>query len=106
MRLPSKCRSKWLSLLLPAAVLVNQSNLFCFSNAGGSLIHLQMRSTVGILLDETPAGFLREDAADHALRYENFFWIAKAQRQIRLANYRLVFRNGYYSEPKGPLPLP
>ncbi|HEY1468344.1 MAG TPA: lysyl oxidase family protein, partial [Candidatus Acidoferrum sp.] len=44
--------------------------------------------------------------ATQALAADDSFWIAKAQRQLRLADYRLVFRSGYYTEQKGPLPLP
>jgi hypothetical protein len=72
----------------------------------GALIKMTMQSTVGLLLDEVPAGKLRDAAAARALGYDDSFWIARAQRQLRLANYRLVFRSGYYSDPKGPLPLP
>jgi hypothetical protein len=67
---------------------------------------MQMQSTIGLLLDEVPAGALRNEAAKNALTAGSAFWIAKAQRQIRLANYRLVFRSGFYDDPKGPLPLP
>jgi hypothetical protein len=76
------------------------------SGPAGSLVQMQMQSTVGLLLDEVPAGQLREEAADNAMAAGDAFWIAKAQRQIRLANYRLVFRSGFYTDPKGPLPLP
>jgi hypothetical protein len=58
------------------------------------------------LLDEVPTGELREAAAQTALQSGDDFWIEKAQRQIRLADYRLVFRSYYYTDPKGPLPLP
>jgi len=77
-----------------------------FKAAPGSQIDMEMRSTVGILLDEIPPGALRDQAADDASQRGDAFWIAKAQRQIRLANYRLVFRSGFYSVSKGPLPLP
>jgi hypothetical protein len=65
-----------------------------------------MQSTVGLLLDEIPTGELREAGALTALQSGNDFWVEKAHRQIRLADYRLVFRSGYYTDPKGPLPLP
>src|SRR5271167_2737004 len=77
-----------------------------FKAAAGSQIDMEMRSTVGVLLDEIPTGALRDQAADDASQRGDAFWIAKAQRQIRLANYRLVFRSGFYSVSKGPLPLP
>ena len=76
------------------------------ASPAGSLIQMQMQSTIGLLLDEVPAGALRNEAAKNALTAGSAFWIAKAQRQIRLANYRLVFRGGFYDDPKGPLPLP
>ncbi len=77
-----------------------------FKPAAGSQIDMRMRSTVGVLLDEIPAGALRDQAAADASNRGDAFWIAKAERQIRLTNYRLVFRGGFYGSPKGPLPLP
>jgi hypothetical protein len=74
--------------------------------AAGSQVDMRMQSTVGILLDEIPTGTLRRQAAETARQHDDAFWIAKAQRQIRLTDYRLVFRSGYYDRPKGPLPLP
>src|SRR5665213_1243724 len=74
--------------------------------AAGSQVDMEMRSTVGILLDEIPTGAPRRQAAETARQHDDAFWIAKAQRQIRLTDYRLVFRSGYYDRPKGPLPLP
>lgn len=71
----------------------------------GALVKLEMRSRVGVLLDEIPAS-LRDQAAGDALDEPSSFWIERAARQVRLANYRLVFRGDFYSDPKGPLPLP
>ena len=76
------------------------------SGPAGSLVHMQMHSTVGLLLDEIPPGMLRYRAAEIARLSGDQFWIEKAQRQIRLTSYRLVFRGGFYTDPKGPLPLP
>ena len=76
------------------------------SGQAGSLVQMRMQSTVGLLLDEIPTGALRDAAAQTALQSGDDFWVARAQRQIRLADYRLVFRGGYYTEPKGRLPLP
>ena len=76
------------------------------SKPAGSLVQMQMQSTVGLLLDEIPAGMLRYRASETARLSGDQFWIEKAQRQIRLASYRLVFRGSYYTDPKGPLPLP
>jgi hypothetical protein len=79
----------------------------------GALIRLNMGSTVGVLLDELPEGPLREQAAANALAQGSAFWFPRARRQIRLMNYRLVFRAQFYasshsSDPRvrGPLPLP
>jgi hypothetical protein len=77
-----------------------------YASDPGSLVQMQMQSTVGLLLDEIPDGPLRDAAAAQALAADDSFWIGKAQRQLRLADYRLVFRSGYYTEQKGPLPLP
>jgi Lysyl oxidase len=65
----------------------------------GALVHLEMSSTVGVLLDEIPAGPQRDEAAANALAKPAAFWIGRAQVQTRLTSYRLVFRS------PGPLPL-
>ena len=72
----------------------------------GGLVQMQMQSTVGVLLDEVPAGPLREQAAETARLAGDSFWIRRAQRQVRLSGYRLVFRRFFYANNKGPLPLP
>lgn len=74
----------------------------------GALIAMTLKGTVGVLLDEVPAGELREQAAQEALRGngDDQFWAEKAKRQVRLTYYRLVFRGSYYPAGKGPLPLP
>ena len=83
------------------------------ATSSGALIRMSMDSTVGVLLDELPAGPLREQAASNALAIGTDFWLARARRQLRLMNYRLVFRGAYYSSSfssdphvRGPLPLP
>jgi len=80
---------------------------------GGALIKMDMTSRVGVLLDDIPAGPLREQAAAVALARPADFWKARASRQVRLMYYRLVFRGLYYSSDwaetkkvRGPLPLP
>lgn len=80
--------------------------------APGALVTMQMTSTVGVLLDEVPAGALREQAAANALAKGDDFWLARARNQVRLMGYRLVFRGFYYPAPGGknpktygPLPL-
>jgi len=70
----------------------------------GALVRMDMRSRVGVLLDEIPAGPLRNAAARNALAQPDAFWIGRANRQIRLTTYRLVFRGSFTGQ--GPLPLP
>jgi hypothetical protein len=74
----------------------------------GALIGMSLKGTVGVLLDEIPAGELREEAALAAIQgnRDDQFWVARAMRQVRLTYYRLVFRGSYYPAGKGPLPLP
>jgi len=80
----------------------------------GALVRMDMASTVGVLLDEIPAGPQREAAAANALAEPASFWEARAKNQVRLTSYRLMFRSQYYSASwsngsklsKGPLPLP
>ena len=74
----------------------------------GALVRMDMNTTVGILLDEIPAGTQRETAADWALSQNRDFWLNRAASQINLTYYRLVFRNFFYTAPpnRGPLPLP
>jgi hypothetical protein len=83
------------------------------SAPAGALVSLAMSSTVGVLLDDIPAGPAREAAAANALAQPSAFWTDRATRQTKLTFYRLVFRSGYYaaahsSDPHfhGPLPLP
>jgi len=84
--------------------------VFAAATDPGALISMSMNSTVGVLLDEIPAGALRDTAAANALAQGSDFWAARAARQTKLAYYRLVFRGEYYpnykSNQKGPLPLP
>jgi lysyl oxidase len=81
-----------------------------FAADPGALISMSMNSTVGILLDEIPAGVLRDAAAANALAQGSDFWAARAARQTNLAYYRLVYRGEFYpnykNNQKGPLPLP
>jgi len=81
--------------------------------AGGALVKMTMTSNVGVVLDDIPAGPMREAAATAALAQSQQFWIDRAERQVRLTYYRLVFRGQYYSSDwanaskvRGPLPLP
>src|SRR5438874_10983832 len=81
----------------------------------GALVKLEMNSTVGVLLDDIPAGAVRDAAAAEILNQTNAFWTARAQTQVKLNYYRLVLRQLYWSGlwkggaggiNKGPLPLP
>ena len=76
--------------------------------APGAVIRMASQSTVGVLLDEIPAGPLREAAAANALAQPGAFWTERAARQVRLMSYRLIWRAGKGNRSKtiGPLPLP
>jgi len=83
------------------------------SSPAGALTQMTSNATVGVLLDEIPAGPLREAAAANALAESSDFWIARAKDQVRLMSYRLIFRSGFHktssgtsSDSFGPLPLP
>ena len=73
--------------------------------APGALIQVTMRSTVGVVLDEIPAA-MRDTVAASYLHMPDTFWQDRATMQIEHTFYRLIYRPFYYSEPKGPLPLP
>ena len=73
--------------------------------APGALVRMQLDSRVAVLLDELPAA-RRDAAAADALAKGNDFWVARAGEQLKLTIYRLVFRSGYYTDPRGPMPLP
>lgn len=79
----------------------------------GALVKMDMASQVAVLLDDIPAGPMREAAATAALAQSTTFWTDRASRQVRLTYYHLVFRGQYYSSDhsrtgnvRGPLPLP
>src|SRR5690606_19381890 len=57
----------------------------------------------GVLLDELPTA--HRDRAALALAEREELWLERARAQIRLASYRMVFRNFFYDD-KGQLPLP
>jgi hypothetical protein len=73
----------------------------------GSLVSVQTKSQVGVLLDEIPQSDRDRAAADLISNPDNF-WTERAKDQIRLMTYRLVFRDAFYdeSEGKSALPLP
>jgi hypothetical protein len=83
--------------------------------AAGALVRMDTSSRVAVLLDDVPAGPLREAAAASALAQPPSFWTERAAHQIRLMYYRLVFRGAFYASSsggssnahtRGPLPLP
>ena len=75
--------------IIVISALALTSNLATATPAG-ALIQMNSTSTVGVLLDEIPAGPLREQAAANALAKPADFWIARARNQVRLMSYRLV----------------
>jgi hypothetical protein len=72
----------------------------------GALVRLTAESTVGVGLDELPLS-IRADAAKALIARPDSFWRTRAQRQINLMSYRLVFRTQFYpGENRQQLPLP
>ena len=71
----------------------------------GALVGVSADSMVGVLLDEIPNP-IREDLVSDLLKKPNNFWVERAKAQLRLANYRLVYRTDFYEEEKQSLPLP
>jgi hypothetical protein len=60
---------------------------------------------VGVVLDEIPDSIRDRVAAAIVARPEEF-WVARAEAQLRLTTYRLVFRGDFYDGGKMMLPLP
>jgi hypothetical protein len=73
--------------------------------APGALIQVTMRSTVGVVLDEIPTG-MRDTVAESYLQMPDTFWQDRAIMQLEHTFYRLIYRNFYYGQTKGTLPLP
>ena len=71
----------------------------------GSLVRTTMQSQVGVVLDEIPAS-LRGRAAAELVAKPSSFWSERAQAQLRLTIYRLVYRSAYYHAGRDALPLP
>ncbi len=71
----------------------------------GSLVRTTVQSQVGVVLDEIPAS-LRSRAATDLIAKPGSFWRQRAQTQLRLTNYRLVFRSAFYHPGRDALPLP
>jgi len=75
-------------------------------DAPGAIIKVELRTKVGVLLDEVPRGWLRDHAAADALGQDDAFWRDRARNHVKLNYYRLVYRGLIYGDPtKGPLPL-
>lgn len=76
----------------------------------GALVNVSMSSRVGVLLDEIPAGAVRDRVASEILASPDAFWIERARNQLRLTSIRLVYRKDYFDEAEQPfvnaLPLP
>jgi len=77
-------------------------------NPPGALVRMDMHTTVGVELDEIPAGPQREAAAAWVFSQDKNFWVKRATEQVNLTYYRLVFRQFFYTAPpaRGDLPLP
>ena len=71
----------------------------------GALIGLTLNSTVGVLLDELPAGE-RDRIAAEILQRPSTYWDNLAREQVRLTYNRLHFRPFFYDHQKWQLPLP
>ncbi len=72
----------------------------------GALITVSMPSTVGVLLDEIPADD-RDRVAAAILAKPTDFWVTRADQQIKLTAYHLVFRAVFYPDGfRQQLPLP
>ena len=95
----------WLLLmcLLTQAGLLR--SLLAQEPAPGALIQVTMHSTVGVVLDEIPIAMRKKVAASY-LHMPNSFWKERAKMQVEHTIYRLIYRNFFYNEPKGTLPLP
>jgi len=64
-RLLSRLKLVALVTAIAGFALMSNSSLLAAKQVGapaGSLVEMEMRSTVGLLLDEVPAGALRDDA--------------------------------------------
>lgn len=108
MNVRTRNRSRRALLALLAAPLAGcgdgrDTTTFDLTRSTGALIRVRMESTTGVLLDELPTA--HRDRAALALAEREELWLERARAQIRLASYRMVFRNFFYDD-KGQLPLP
>lgn len=63
----------------------------------GALVDVAMQSQVGVVLDEIPTE-QRSAAAVYYLSQPEAFWIDRAKHQLRHTNYRLTYRDFFYSD--------
>jgi hypothetical protein len=69
-------------------------------------VRLDLKSTVGVLLDDFPAAH-RAELIKRLQEAPDAFWFDRARRQLRLTSMRLSFRNAFYpAGTKWQLPLP
>lgn len=73
-----------------------------WSQHAGALVRVEMKSTVGVLLDEIPEQH-RDRYAQEVMGKTFAYWADRAKRQIRLTSLRLSYRN---QKNKKQLPLP
>jgi hypothetical protein len=105
----AKLRGVVLAALVQSACGSSKNSTANSSQDPGALVAVAINSTVGVLLDEIPQT-LRDRAAQDLLAKPTTFWSARANRQLKLTAYRLVFRQGFYAKMKymgkDALPLP
>ena len=97
-------------LLFPSAMLFSGCSSKSSPNEGpqpvdpGALIRASLTSTVAVNLDEIPTS-VREDVAKKIVAKPADYWKERARAQAKFTSVRLVFRKGYYDEPKDALPI-
>ncbi len=95
-------------LSIGTVISLNLGPVFATKSTEGALVNLTMSSQVGVLLDEIPKT-QRDMVADNILIEPEDYWKHRAKEQVKLMDYRLVFRDSYYPDDngsKGALPLP
>lgn len=71
----------------------------------GALVGVVIESQVGVVLDEIPNAN-RAELVAYLNAQDDSFWVARANAQVALMGYRLVFRNFFYDEEEGRMQLP
>lgn len=79
----------------------------------GGLVRASIDTSVGVLLDDLPAGPVRESVASAVISESDDFWLDRARAQLNLGHYyRGTFERYFYfdtgnaAEPKGQIPFP